>query len=65
MTFHELADNRTRVMYQMDFQPEGIVETAAATLGLVSKRIEGDFGRFRKFIEARGEETGAWRGTIS
>ncbi len=65
VTFHELADNQTRVMYQMDFQPEGLAETAAAALGLVGKQVEGDLERFKKFIEARGEETGAWRGTIS
>ena len=65
VTFHELADNQTRVMYQMDFQPEGIAETAAAALGLVGRQVEGDLERFKKFIEARGEETGAWRGSIS
>ena len=65
VTFHELADNQTRVMYQMDFQPEGVAETAGAALGMVTRQVEGDLERFKKFIEARGEETGAWRGEIS
>jgi hypothetical protein len=26
--------------------------------------VENDLERFKKFIEHRGQETGAWRGTI-
>jgi hypothetical protein len=33
-------------------------------LGVVSSRVEGDLERFKEFIENRGQETGAWRGTI-
>ena len=32
--------------------------------GLVSHRVKGDLERFREFIEARGQETGAWRGQV-
>ncbi len=64
VTFHELADGETRVMYQMDFQPEGIVEKSGAALGVVERQVEGDLERFKKFIEARKSETGAWRGSI-
>lgn len=64
VTFHELAGGETRVMYQMDFQPEGIVEKSGAALGVVERQVEGDLERFKKFIEARGSETGAWRGSI-
>jgi hypothetical protein len=27
-------------------------------------RVKGDMKRFKKFIEERGRETGAWRGEI-
>ena len=64
VTFHELAGGETRVMYQMDFQPEGVVEKSGAALGVVERQVEGDLKRFKKFIEARGSETGAWRGSI-
>ena len=30
----------------------------------MSRRTDGDLERFKKFIEERGVETGAWRGTI-
>jgi uncharacterized membrane protein len=64
VTFHRLDAGTTRVMLQMDFQPEGVVETAGDKLGFVGRRIEGDLERFKKFIEARGTEEGGWRGEV-
>jgi hypothetical protein len=40
------------------------VESTGDALGVVSNRIESDLERFKDFIEKRGQETGAWRGTI-
>jgi len=34
------------------------------SVGLVSRRIENDLDHFKDFIEKRGQETDAWRGTI-
>ena len=45
-------------------QPEGAVETAGDLLGVVKRRVKGDLERFEEFIEARGAESGGWRGTI-
>jgi uncharacterized membrane protein len=64
VTFHRLDENTSRVMLQMDFEPEGIVETAGDKLGVVGRRIEGDLKRFKSFIESRGTEEGGWRGTV-
>ena len=64
VTFHRLDTDKTRVMLQLDFAPEGIVEQAGDKLGFVSRRIEGDLERFKKFIEERGTESGAWRGDV-
>jgi len=64
VTFHRLGPDRTRVMVQMDFEPEGLVETAGDKLGIVGRRVEGDLERFKKFIEQRGTETGGWRGEV-
>ena len=33
-------------------------------VGAVSGRVAGDLERSKEFIEARGGETGAWRGEI-
>lgn len=50
---------------QMDFDPQGALETAGAELGLVDHRVKGDLKRVREFIESQnGVETGAWRGQV-
>jgi uncharacterized membrane protein len=64
VTFHRLADNHTRVMLQLDCEPEGLVENVGDMLGVVSRRVRADLERFKAFIESRGQETGAWRGTV-
>jgi uncharacterized membrane protein len=64
VTFHRLAPEQTRVMLQMDYDPDGFVESVGDALGFVSRRIEGDLDKFKEFIEGRGVETGAWRGSI-
>jgi len=64
VTFHRLDDSRTRVMLQLDFDPEGLVETVGDKLGFVSRRAKGDLARFKDFIETRRTETGAWRGDV-
>jgi uncharacterized membrane protein len=64
VTFHRLSPDTTKVMLQMDFEPEGVVEKVGDRLGVVTHRVKGDLERFKSFIEARGSETGAWRGEV-
>jgi uncharacterized membrane protein len=64
VTFHRLDDATSRVALQLDVDPEGPVENVGDALGLVTRRVKGDMERFRDFIEARGTETGAWRGEV-
>ena len=64
VTFHKIDDATTRVMLQLEYEPEGFVEHAGAALGFVGRRIKGDLDRFKEFIEARGDATGAWRGSV-
>ena len=64
VTFHRLDEGQTRVMLQMEFEPEGLIEQAGDKLGLIEGRVEGDLRRFKTFIEAMGSETGAWRGEV-
>ncbi len=65
VTFHRLDDDRTRIMLQLDIDPEGIVETVGDKLGFIQRRSAGDMERFKEFIEARGVETGGWRGEVA
>jgi len=64
VTFHRISDDTTRVMLQIEYDPQGFIENVGAALGIVQGRIRGDLERFKKFIEERQTETGAWRGTI-
>ncbi len=62
--FTPLGDRRTRIELKLDADPEGLIETAGANLGFLERRVKGDLERFKKFIEASGRQTGAWRGEI-
>ena len=64
VTFHKLDDQKTRVTLQLDYDPEGFIENVGDKLGLVERRVKGDLERFKKFIEERGQATGAWRGEV-
>jgi uncharacterized membrane protein len=64
VTFHRLSDDKSRVMLQMEYEPEGIVESVGDFIGVMSSRVSGDLERFKEFIEDRGRETGAWRGKV-
>jgi len=64
VTFHYLSPNSTRVMLQLEYEPQGVVENVGSALGLVERRVEGDLKRFKEFVESQGTETGAWRGEI-
>ena len=65
VTFHKISDSRTRVMLQMDYAPETLVEKAADVGGAVKLTAKGNLKRFKKLLESRGSETGAWRGSVT
>jgi len=64
VTFTPIDADRTNVTLALEYEPEGFVEKVGDALGFLSRRVEGDLERFKKFIEERGTETGAWRGEI-
>ena len=65
VTFHRLSDSKSKVMLQMEYDPQGFVENVGDAIGVVSQRVQGDLERFKQYIENRGQETGAWRGTVT
>ena len=65
VTFQSLGDTTTKVHLRMDYEPQGILESAGDLLGVVDRQVKGDLERFKRFIESRGEETGSWRGTVA
>jgi uncharacterized membrane protein len=64
VTFHKLEDAKTRITLQIDTHPQGLVEKVGDAIGVPNKNAKGDLERFKNFIEARGQETGAWRGEV-
>ena len=64
VTFHRLDETNTRVMIQIDWEPQGLVEKAGSALNVDDRQVKGDAKRFKEFIEKRGVETGAWRGDV-
>ena len=64
VTFHRLSDDRTKVMVQMDYEPEGMVESLGSAVGADERRVKGDLERFKELVESRGTESGAWRGEV-
>jgi uncharacterized membrane protein len=64
VTFHRLDEDKTRVMVQIDFVPEGVREKVGDALGAPDRRVKGDLERFKELVETRGGESGAWRGEV-
>jgi uncharacterized membrane protein len=64
VTFHRLEDQRCKIMVQMDFEPEGVVEKVGSALGSDERRVKADLERFKELIEGRATPTGAWRGEV-
>jgi uncharacterized membrane protein len=65
VTFHKISDSVCRVTLQMDYQPEGVLETIGDALGAVRMEARSNLANFKEMLEKRGAETGAWRGKIN
>ena len=65
VTFHKISDSSTRIMLQMDYQPEGAIETIGDAMGAVRMEARGNLQKFKEMLENRGRETGAWRGSVA
>ena len=64
VTFHRLDDSRTKIMLQLDWEPEGMLEALGGAIGSDGRRVRADLERFKELIESRGVESGAWRGEV-
>jgi uncharacterized membrane protein len=65
VTFEPRGDSRTLIRLSMSYQAEGPMKAVGSTAGLDAWRVRRDLERFKELIEARGAETGAWRGEVS
>src|SRR5207253_2363896 len=62
--FVPLPESKTKIELEMHWEPKVVTERIGDVLGADDVRIQGDLGRFKKFIEERRAPTGAWRGEI-
>ena len=44
--------------------PKGLIENVGDALGLFTSQVERSVEQFKRFIERRGQESGAWRGEV-
>jgi type II secretory pathway pseudopilin PulG len=64
VSFHRLDDNLTRVMVDMEFEPNGMIEKMASGLRFVKRAVQADLARFKAYVEmedAKGIEYRATR----
>jgi uncharacterized membrane protein len=64
VTFEPVSSTKSLVELNISYEPEGMVETVGDETGTVTMRVKKDLERFKAFVESRGQETGAWRGTV-
>jgi Polyketide cyclase / dehydrase and lipid transport len=57
VTFHKLDEELTRVMVDMDFVPQGMIEKMASGLRFVKRAVQSDLARFKAYVEL-GEAEG-------
>jgi uncharacterized membrane protein len=66
VTFEQVGDSQTRINVEMDVESESSTQNVAGDLlGIVKNQVHSDLERFKKLIEDRDEETGAWRGEVA
>jgi uncharacterized membrane protein len=63
--FEPVGADRCRVTLVMDYEPQGAKEKLGDFLGSSNRRVKDDLVRFKRFLESRGTETGAWRGDVT
>ena len=64
VTFHRLSDTSTRLMIQIDWEPEGLLEKAGSAVGVDDRQVKSDASLFKTFIESNPGPTGSWRGDV-
>jgi len=64
VTVEPLGENKTKVTLSMELDPTYNAADAKSIEQGMAQRNEQDLVRLKKFLESRGQETGAWRGEV-
>ena len=64
VVFERIDDRTTKATVEMEHETEGMVEALGSAIGSDSRQVKKDLERFKDLVEARGAETGGWRGEV-
>ncbi|MFH9859457.1 SRPBCC family protein [Streptomyces sp. NPDC017202] len=64
ISFHEIAENLTRVVLVMEYYPTGLFEKTGNIWRAQGRRARLDLKNFARFITLKGEAEDGWRGEI-
>jgi uncharacterized membrane protein len=64
VTFQPVTTATTRMLVEISYEPQGLLEDLGAVLGIVERKLERELAKFKAFLEASSCETGAWRSRI-
>lgn len=62
LSFMPMGPVRTRLTLSLSYAPDGIAETIADFLGVVSTRVSANLQHFKEFVEMAGASTEDWTG---
>jgi uncharacterized membrane protein len=62
--FDPIGPEKTLIEVKMTWEPEGLLETLGAKIGADELGVKKDLENFKRLVESRGAETGAWRGEV-
>ncbi|MFF1438942.1 SRPBCC family protein [Streptomyces sp. NPDC058295] len=64
VSFHELAENLTRILLVIEYYPTGLFEKTGNIWRAQGRRARLDLKNFARFITIKGEAEDSWRGEI-
>ncbi|MFI5820690.1 SRPBCC family protein [Streptomyces rishiriensis] len=64
VSFHELAENLTRILLIIEYYPTGMFEKTGNIWRAQGRRARLDLKNFARFITIKGEAQDSWRGEI-
>ncbi|KQX73669.1 SRPBCC family protein [Streptomyces sp. Root1310] len=64
VSFHELAENLTRILLVIEYYPTGLFEKTGNIWRAQGRRARLDLKNFARFITIKGEAQDSWRGEI-
>ncbi|WP_406005905.1 SRPBCC family protein [Streptomyces sp. NBC_00637] len=64
VSFHEIAENLTRILLVIEYYPTGLFEKTGNIWRAQGRRARLDLKNFARFITIKGEAQDSWRGEI-